>query len=82
MALPLVKRSTAHAALRDLRAAYDSSIADAGLVLVQQTAPGQDSHHVSLSCLDLLGWDPAAFLEPGALRSIVHVDDLAAFRAV
>ncbi len=37
---------------------------------------------MSLSCLDLLGWDPAAFLEPGALRSIVHVDDLAAFRAV
>ncbi len=78
--LPLVKRSRAEAALRDLRSAYDASIADAGLILVQQTAAGADSHHVSQSCFDVLGWDPAAFLAPGTLRGIVHVDDLAAFR--
>ncbi len=29
---------------------------------------------------DLLGWDPVAFLTPGTLRTIVHVEDLAAFR--
>ncbi len=78
--MPLVKRTKAQAALRDLRAAYDASIAEAGLVLVQQTAVGADTHHVSLSCIDVLGWDPAAFLSPGTLRSIVHTDDLALFR--
>ncbi len=78
--MPYVKRSKAEAALAELRSAYDASIAEAGVVLVQQTAPGADSHHVSRSCLDLLGWDPTAFLTPGTLRSIVHVDDLAAFR--
>lgn len=78
--MPLVKRSKAQAALRDLRSAYDTSIAEAGLVLVQQTAAGADSHHVSQSCWDVLGWDPVAFLAPGTLRGIVHVDDLALFR--
>ncbi len=81
MALPFVKRSTAEAALSELRSAYDESIAEAGLVLMQQTAAGADSHHASLSCRDLLGWEPTAFLESGTLRSIVHVDDLAAFRS-
>lgn len=78
--LPLVKRSKAQAALHDLRAGYDASIAEAGLVLVQQTATGADSHHMSQSCVEILGWDPAAFLAAGTLRSIVHVDDLALFR--
>ena len=55
--MPYVKRSKAEAALAELRSAYDASIAEAGVVLVQQTAPGADSHHVSRSCLDLLGWD-------------------------
>ncbi|MFV0318621.1 MAG: EAL domain-containing protein [Microthrixaceae bacterium] len=82
MALPFVKRSNADAAQRRLRSAYDRSIADAALLLMKQTAAGQDSHHASVSCRDLLGWDPLAFLEPGCLRSIVHVDDLPAFREV
>lgn len=80
MGLPLVKRSKAQAALHDLRSAYDASISEAGLILVQQTAAGADSHHVSQSCVDVLGWDPAAFLTAGTLRSIVHVDDLSLFR--
>ncbi|MCZ7631545.1 MAG: EAL domain-containing protein [Microthrixaceae bacterium] len=78
--MPLIKRSKAQAALDDLRSAYDASIAEAGLVLLQQTAAGADSHHVSQSCLDVLGWEPTAFLAAGTLRSIVHVDDLALFR--
>jgi EAL domain-containing protein (putative c-di-GMP-specific phosphodiesterase class I) len=78
--MPLVKRSKAQAALNGLRTAYDASIAEAGLILVQQTATGADSHHVSQSCSEVLGWDAAAFLTAGTLRSIVHVDDLALFR--
>lgn len=78
--MPFVKRTTAEAALQELRSGYDAAIAQAGLVLVQQTSAGADSHHVSPSCTDILGWDPTAFLVPGTLRTIVHVDDLAAFR--
>lgn len=63
-----------------MRAAYDRALGEAGMVLVQQTAAGAESHHVSPSVAALLGWDAAAFLTPGTLRSIVHTEDLGAFR--
>ncbi|MEZ5238516.1 MAG: diguanylate cyclase [Microthrixaceae bacterium] len=80
--MPFVKRSTAESALLELRSAYDASIAEAGVILVQQTSAGAETHHVSRSCVDILGWDPAAFLTPGTLRAIVHADDLGTFRTV
>ena len=75
-----MRRRTAETHLAALRSAYDHSYADAGVILVQQTSAGADSHHISRSVQDLLGWDPTAFLTPGTLRAIVHVEDLAAFR--
>jgi EAL domain-containing protein (putative c-di-GMP-specific phosphodiesterase class I)/GGDEF domain-containing protein/PAS domain-containing protein len=75
-----MRRKTAEARLAAIREGYDRSYAEAGMVLVQQSAAGADSHHVSRSVYDLLAWDPAAFLTPGTLRAIVHVEDLPAFR--
>ncbi|MCP4433888.1 MAG: EAL domain-containing protein [Actinomycetia bacterium] len=75
-----MRRRTAARHLDSVRSAYDQSLTDSGVVLVQQTAAGADNHHMSRSVLDLLGWDPAAFLTPGTLRAIVHVEDLPEFR--
>src|SRR5690606_3930319 len=51
----------------------------AGVVLFRQTAAGSDSFHVSASMATVFGWDTAAFLSPGILRSMVHPDDAATF---
>ncbi len=77
-----MRKSSATKAVNDVRTAYDESLSGAGIVLVRQIAAGADSHYVSRSALDILGWDPAAFLTPGTLRAIVHVEDLQAFRTV
>ncbi|MGB6057094.1 MAG: bifunctional diguanylate cyclase/phosphodiesterase [Microthrixaceae bacterium] len=65
-------------ALDSLRLAYDQALGDAGVVLFQQTSSGADSFHVSSSVSQVLGWEPAAFLNEGILRGMVHPDDLAA----
>ncbi|MGI9579268.1 MAG: EAL domain-containing protein [Microthrixaceae bacterium] len=80
MATPFVRRKRAESALAAIRGLYDQSYVDSGIVLIQQTAAGADSHHVSGSVHNLLGWDPVAFTTPGTLRAIVHVEDLPAFR--
>jgi diguanylate cyclase (GGDEF)-like protein len=79
------RRTRRRALLEELartRSGYDRALTDSGMVLFQQVEPGVDAHHVSASAAELLGRDPADFLEPGTLRSMVHPDDLAAFRAV
>lgn len=65
-----------------VRGGYDRAILDAGVILFQQVAEGDDGHYVSASVVDLLGWDATAFRTPGTLRRLVHPDDLAAFRSV
>jgi len=50
--------------------------------LFQQTAPGVDGFHLSSSMSSVLGWDPAAFMNPGILRGMVHPDDLTELAAV
>ncbi len=65
-----------------VRDGYDRAITDAGVVLFQQVGPGVDGHYVSVSMAAVLGWDAAAFREPGTLRRLVHPDDLAVFRSV
>jgi len=62
-----------------VRGDYDDALAAAGVVLVQQVAPGIDRYHVSRSVTAVLGWDPTAFLRDGALRSVVHPADLPTF---
>jgi len=62
-----------------LRDDYDHALTEAGVVLVQQAAPGVDRYHVSSSVTAVLGWDPTAFLRPGVLRSVVHPADLSTF---
>lgn len=63
-----------------VRHGYDRALLDAGIVLFQQVTHGEDSHYVSSSIADLLGWDATAFRTPGTLRRLVHPDDLSAFR--
>ena len=46
------------------------------MVLFQQTSPGAQSFHVSSSVSQVLGWEPAAFLNDGSFRGMVHPDDL------
>ena len=70
------------AALARTRDAYDRALSENGLVLLQQVAPGIDGFHLSTSLATVLGWDPAAFLNPGILRGMVHPDDLLAFAEV
>lgn len=65
-------------ALENLRLAYDQALGDAGVVLFQQTSSGADAFHVSSSVSQVLGWEPAVFLNEGILRGMVHPDDLAA----
>lgn len=65
-----------------VRNGYDRAITDAGVVLFQQVGPDCDGHFVSPSMATVLGWDAAAFREPGTLRRLVHPDDLALFRSV
>ncbi len=65
-----------------VRAEYDSALGESGMVLFRQVTPGTDGHFVSPSLVQVLGWDPTAFREPGTLRGIVHPDDLAAFREI
>ncbi|MGB3410788.1 MAG: bifunctional diguanylate cyclase/phosphodiesterase [Microthrixaceae bacterium] len=65
-------------ALDNLRLAYDEALGEAGVVLFQQTSSGADSFHVSSSVSQVLGWEPAVFLNEGILRGMVHPDDLAA----
>ena len=65
-----------------VREGYDRALLDAGVVLFQQVGRGIDGHFVSASMVQTLGWDAAAFREPGTLRNLVHADDLALFRSV
>jgi diguanylate cyclase (GGDEF)-like protein len=65
-----------------VREGYDKALVDAGVILFQQVAPGVDGYFVSTSMVATLGWDAAAFRQPGTLRNIVHADDLALFRSV
>jgi diguanylate cyclase (GGDEF)-like protein len=81
----LWRRSRRRALLEELartRSGYDRALGDSGMVLFQQVELGVDPHHVSASAARLLGREPADFLVPGTLRSMVHPDDLSAFRAV
>ena len=72
-------RRGAEAELTRTREAYDKALTDSGVVLLQQVAPDVDGFHVSSSMVQVLGWDPLAFLAPGILRGMVHPDDLAVF---
>ena len=69
-------------AITAVRSGYDRAITDAGVVLFQQVGPDADGHFVSPSMAEVLGWDAAAFRDPGTLRRLVHPDDLAVFRSV
>jgi EAL domain-containing protein (putative c-di-GMP-specific phosphodiesterase class I)/GGDEF domain-containing protein len=82
MALPWTRRRTTERELAAVRAAYDDALVAGGVVVVRQVQVGADAHHVSSSIGEVLGWEPASFLEPGRLRSLVHVEDLATFRTV
>lgn len=77
-----MRRKEAEAGAAGLRAAYDLAIAEGGIVFLQQTAAGSNTHHTSASVRELLGHDPGEFLQPGRLRDLVHVDDLKAFRTI
>jgi diguanylate cyclase (GGDEF)-like protein len=72
-------RRGAEAELTRTREAYDRALTDSGVVLLQQVAADVDGFHVSSSMVQVLGWDPLAFLAPGILRGMVHPDDLAVF---
>ncbi len=74
-------RRDAEDRLAQVRVAYDTALAETGVVLFQRTAPGHDAFHVSASCTAALGWAPATFLTPGVLRGLVHPDDLATWDA-
>jgi len=74
-------RKDAEDRLGRLSAAYDTALAETGVVLFQRTAEGQDAFHVSASCTATLGWAPSTFLTPGVLRGLVHPDDLAIWDA-
>lgn len=82
MPFPWTRRATAEKRLAALRCSYDEALALGGVVIVRQTRAGADSHHVSASITAVLGWEPSDFLEAGRLRSIVHTEDLPAFRSV
>lgn len=62
-----------------IRQAFDDALERAGVVLFQQSTKGNDCFYVSTSMRSVLGWSPPSFLRPGALRGIVHPDDLRAF---
>lgn len=72
-------RQSAESELSRTREAYDRALTESRVVLVQQVAPDVDGFHVSTSMIQVLGWDPLAFLAPGILRGMVHPDDLAVF---
>lgn len=65
-----------------VRQAFDDALERAGVVLFQQSTDGTDSFYVSSSMQVLLGWSPPSFLRHGALRGIVHPDDLRLFNGV
>lgn len=62
-----------------VRQAFDDALERAGVVLFQQSTDGSDSFYVSTSMQSILGWSPPSFLRHGALRGIVHPDDLRLF---
>ncbi len=70
------RRRRAEDELARTRAAYDTALAESGVVLFNQVAPGLDGHHVSPSMGSVLGWEPSAFSSAGTLRALVHPDDL------
>ena len=72
-------RQSAESELSRTREAYDRALTESRVVLLQQVAPDVDGFHVSTSMIQVLGWDPLAFLAPGILRGMVHPDDLAVF---
>lgn len=76
------RRRSRHEDLERVRAGYDAALVDAGTVLFQQVSRDVDAHHVSSSVASLLGRAAADFLAPGALRDLVHPDDLDVFRTV
>ncbi len=82
MALPWTRRRRSEDRLAAVRASYDDALGVGGVIIVQQTAVGADSHHVSASVSAVLGWEPTSFHAPGRLRNLVHVEDLPAFRTV
>lgn len=64
-----------------VRRAFDDALERAGVVLFQQSTDGTDSFYVSTSIQAILGWSPPSFLRNGALRGIVHPDDLRLFNS-
>ncbi len=76
------RRREAEEELARTRAAYDAALAESGVILFNQVAPGLDGHHVSPSMGAILGWEPLAFTSAGTMRALVHPDDLPALAAV
>lgn len=78
----LALRVQAERDTNNVRQAFDDALERAGVVLFQQSTEGTDCFYVSASMQSILGWSPPSFLRHGALRGIVHPDDLRAFNTV
>lgn len=78
----LALRVQAERDTNNVRQAFDDALEQAGVVLFQQSSDGTDCFYVSASMQAVLGWSPPSFLRNGALRGIIHPDDLKKFNDV